>query len=181
MSKHAANPTRSNLLKAANAVLLEQGANALTLDAVAGKAGVSKGGLLYHFPSKDALIEGMVGRYLADFEARIEVHLGGVENPMPTQWARAYLEASLEPDPEGMAVSAALLAAVAVNPVLLQPMQERYAVWQARLDDLPDPSIAWLIRLAMDGLWITDLLHTAPPTPAQRRALALWLINLIES
>jgi len=181
MSKHVTNPTRSNLLKAANTLLLEQGANALTLDAVAARAGVSKGGLLYHFPSKDALIEGMVERYLMDFEARIEAHLSGNEQPTALGWARAYLEASLEPDPEGMAVSAALLAAVAVNPALLQPMQARYAVWQTRLEALSDPATAWLVRLALDGLWITDLLHLAPPTPDQRRALTQKLIRLIES
>jgi len=181
MSKHTANVTRLNLLKAANALLLGQGANALTLDAVAARAGVSKGGLLYHFPSKDALIEGMVERYLADFEARIEAHLAGIEQPTAVAWARAYLEASLEPDPEGMAVSAALLAAVTVNPVLLQPMQVRYEVWQARLDALPDPAVAWLVRLAMDGLWMTDLLQIAPPASDQRRAVAQKLIRLIES
>lgn len=180
MTKHVANPTRSNLLKAANALLLEQGANALTLDGVAARAGVSKGGLLYHFPSKDALIQGMVERYLSDFEARIQARLAH-EQPTAAQWAKAYLEASLEPDPEGMAVSAALLAAVAVNPALLEPMQARYAVWQARLDTLPDNVTAWMIRLAMDGLWITDLINIAPPTLDQRRQLATRLLGLLET
>lgn len=181
MSKHSANPTRSNLLKAANVLLLEQGANALTLDAVAARAGVSKGGLLYHFPSKDALIEGMVERYLADFEARIESRLVGQSNPSAVEWARAYIEASLEPDPEGMAVSAALLAAVAVNPALLQPMQARYAIWQARLDELPSAAGAWVIRLALDGLWISDLMQISPPSQAQRLILARKLITLIDT
>ena len=179
MSKHLQNPTRSNLLKAANALLLEHGANALTLEAVAARAGISKGGLLYHFPSKDALIEGMVERYLAEFEARIDARLADITQPTPIDWARAYIEACLEPDIEGMAVSAALLAAVSVNPILLQPMQARYAAWQARLDELPDQTVAWLIRLALDGLWVTDLLLIAPPTADQRRALAQRLIALL--
>jgi AcrR family transcriptional regulator len=180
MSKHDSKHTRSNLLKAANALLLEQGATALTLEAVAARAGVSKGGLLYHFPSKDALIEGMVERYLADFEARIDAQLINIDQPTAVQWARAYITASLEPDPEGMAVSAALLAAVAVNLNLLQPMQTRYAVWQAKLDALSDPSTVWLIRLALDGLWITDLLLIAPPTLDQRHILCQRLLMLLE-
>ena len=41
--------TRKRLLDAAAAVVRRDGAGALTLDAVAAEAGVSKGGLLYHF------------------------------------------------------------------------------------------------------------------------------------
>ncbi|MCL4694718.1 MAG: TetR/AcrR family transcriptional regulator, partial [Candidatus Hydrogenedentes bacterium] len=47
------------LLDSAEAVVVEGGPSRLTLDAVAEKAGVSKGGLLYHFPTKDALVEAM--------------------------------------------------------------------------------------------------------------------------
>ena len=42
---------RARLLDAAVAVVRRDGAQALTLDAVAAEAGVSKGGLLYHFRS----------------------------------------------------------------------------------------------------------------------------------
>jgi AcrR family transcriptional regulator len=46
-------------------VVQARGAGSLTLEAVADVAGVSKGGLLYHFPTKDALIDGMVADALA--------------------------------------------------------------------------------------------------------------------
>ena len=39
-----------------------KGVAKLTLEAVAKEAGVSKGGLLYHFSNKEALIEGMIVR-----------------------------------------------------------------------------------------------------------------------
>ena len=52
--------TRDRLLDAAEALLVEAGPRGLTLDAVAAAARVSKGGLLYHFRSKDALVEGLV-------------------------------------------------------------------------------------------------------------------------
>ncbi|MDO8275460.1 MAG: TetR/AcrR family transcriptional regulator, partial [Serpentinimonas sp.] len=44
--------TRNALLEATNTVILRDGIAHLTLEAVAKEAGVSKGGLLYHFPSK---------------------------------------------------------------------------------------------------------------------------------
>ena len=59
----------TQLLDAAIDVIRRDGARALTLDAVAAEAGVSKGGLLYHFASKRALIDGLLERWLDDFEA----------------------------------------------------------------------------------------------------------------
>jgi AcrR family transcriptional regulator len=50
------------LLDAAEAVVARQGIANLTLDAVAAAAGLSKGGLLHHFPTKDRLIEALVTR-----------------------------------------------------------------------------------------------------------------------
>lgn len=43
------------MLDAYESILIAEGERAATLDAVARTAGVSKGGLLYHFASKDAL------------------------------------------------------------------------------------------------------------------------------
>lgn len=53
---------RDALLDAYGSILLENGQRATTLSAVAARAGVSKGGLLYHFTSKDALTEGLIDR-----------------------------------------------------------------------------------------------------------------------
>jgi AcrR family transcriptional regulator len=60
----ARNPTetREKLLDAFDTLLDEHGASGATLDAVAAKAGVSKGGLLYHFGSKAELIKGSLER-----------------------------------------------------------------------------------------------------------------------
>lgn len=53
---------RDALLDAYQATLLEEGQRATTLSVVAARAGVSKGGLLYHFASKEALAEGLIAR-----------------------------------------------------------------------------------------------------------------------
>ena len=53
---------RDALLDAAEAVVARQGVANLTFDAVAAEAGMSKGGLLHHFRSKDRLIEALVTR-----------------------------------------------------------------------------------------------------------------------
>ncbi len=50
------------ILEAAEAIVLESGAVHMTLDAVAERSGVSKGGLMYNFPTKEALLEAMINR-----------------------------------------------------------------------------------------------------------------------
>ena len=50
------------ILDAAEGLILTRGVAGFTLDGVAQAAGVSKGGLLYHFRSKDSLISGMQRR-----------------------------------------------------------------------------------------------------------------------
>jgi len=53
---------RERVLDAYEALLITDGERAATLDAVARAAGVSKGGLLYHFASKDDLAAAMIAR-----------------------------------------------------------------------------------------------------------------------
>ncbi|WP_354216224.1 TetR/AcrR family transcriptional regulator [Arthrobacter sp. UYCo732] len=53
---------RDAVLDAFEDLLIGVGERAATLDAVAKRAGVSKGGLLYHFPNKEALITAMLER-----------------------------------------------------------------------------------------------------------------------
>ena len=56
---------RERVLDAYESILIAEGERAATLDAVAKAAGVSKGGLLYHFASKEDLAEGLVQRLSA--------------------------------------------------------------------------------------------------------------------
>ena len=58
-----AKPTaKERVLDSYEEILIEQGPGGVTLEAVAAHAGVSKGGLLYHFGSKEALVDGLLER-----------------------------------------------------------------------------------------------------------------------
>ncbi|HEX2186239.1 MAG TPA: TetR/AcrR family transcriptional regulator, partial [Chloroflexota bacterium] len=86
--------TRQAILQGAARVIREAGVGHLTLEAVAQEAGVSKGGLLYHFPSKDALISGMLAQLMEDFTADIARELAREPGAAPGRWLRAYVRAS---------------------------------------------------------------------------------------
>jgi AcrR family transcriptional regulator len=60
---------REKVLDAFERLLIDDGERAATMDATARAAGVSKGGLLYHFGSKEALEQGIIARLEALVDA----------------------------------------------------------------------------------------------------------------
>lgn len=170
--------TRQNILQAAYQFVQREGGDRLTLDAVAHEAGLSKGGLLYHFPTKDALIGGMVAYLVDQFQGNLD-RAYAEEVPGAGSWLRAYIRASYNSPDEEIDGATALLAAVANNPSLLEPLRAQYASWQARTEHDGVPAArATIIRLALDGLWFADLLDLAPPTGALREQLITELLTL---
>ena len=169
-----ATETRRKLLDAATAVVRRDGARALTLDAVAAEAGVSKGGLLYHFKTKRDLLDGMLEGWLEEFEAEIEA---AGEGNFAAGWVRAS-DVSGWAAPE-RATEWGFLAAMVEEPATLERVRERYAGFMARLAASgDDPSRATLARLAADGLWLADLLGLAPPTGELRERVIERMIDL---
>ena len=155
--------TRDRLLSAAAVVLRRDGARALTLDAVAAEAGVSKGGLLYHFPHKRELVRVLVGDWMERFEVEVG-EAAGQEGA--GGWTRSYLRGSdmTRMAPAERDLEFALLSILIDAPEELDFVRERYHDWQRRMaDDGIDPVDATLVRLAADGLWFADLLGLAPP------------------
>jgi AcrR family transcriptional regulator len=59
------------VLDATETLVARQGIGSLTMDAVAAEAGVSKGAVLHHFRSKDALVEAMASRKLLALQSEM--------------------------------------------------------------------------------------------------------------
>ncbi len=176
--------TKRRILDAAEQVVLRDGVGHLTLEAAAHQAGLSKGGVLYHFPTRDALVAAMVARIIEQFEEDIAAYLPAPDAPghgMPGAFTRAYVRATMEPISEGEErLGAALLAAAAAEPALLVPLQRAADGWQARLvDDGLDPATATVVRLACDGLWLCDLFGLASPQGDLRARVAASLEQMI--
>ncbi len=169
--------TKQRLLQAAAQIVQEQGVSQLTLDAVAKKANVSKGGLLYHYPSKTALLEGMVARLIDSFEAAVAQQPGDD----PTSRLEAYIRLTFDPDYSQLSESMGILAAVANDPRLLEPLQKQYQVWQAAIESSGfNPVMATIISLAADGLWFTELFGVSPLSEEMRSQVLATLLQLIK-
>lgn len=170
---------RNQILDAAHRVVKELGTDALTLDAVAKSAGVSKGGLLYHFPNKEALIQGMIQHLLDEFNQAIETEAAKAPQSIG-RYTRAYIHVTFRSDYPLPALSEGMLAAVALNPALLEPLQAAFADWHSRLlADGIDPTTAAMIRYAADGVWFAELIGFTPPTEPLRTQLYEKLLALV--
>lgn len=171
--------TRDRLLDAAESVLAEHGSQGLTLAAVAERAGVSKGGLLYHYGSKDALIRALIERLIAGFDALVE----SFRLERPGWYTRAYVEATFailaDRDPELARRRWAALCASSTDPALRAPLAEAQRRWMnEHLDEEPDRDLGRLVRFAADGVWEAAELDEALLSPDRLAALRARLLAL---
>ncbi len=153
---------RDRILDAAQERLLAGGPAALVLDAVAADAGISKGGLLYHFPSKEALVAGLLERMLEGFEQRLDT-LCQADGRGQGAYTRAYLSTTVtdegKPADDSAPLMAGILATLGRDSAHLGRLRAHFARWHERLaSDGIDPTAATIVRLAADGLWLSALL-----------------------
>ena len=172
--------TRDRILQAATEVIKQEGVSSLTLDKVAARAGVSKGGFLYHFGSKDALIIGLLNQVMGVLDTELNVLADGIDARQGA-FALAYLEYVQEPTTAATDTAVSILAAAAVDDDLLDSTRATFQRWQDRLrhDDGLDETEALLARVVGDGLWLIDLFGLAPPTADERRKVLDLVSNLI--
>jgi AcrR family transcriptional regulator len=172
---------RDRVLDAAEQQVTSQGARNLTLDAVAHAAGVSKGGLLYHFPSKDALLAAMIERHIDQLDARCTAEKTHLPEACPSSELKAWVLGVLKPSPVREEVGAALFAAAANNPALLDGVRCRYAERVAELTSLGDSfARAAVVLLAVDGLMLGEAWRISPFTAAQREQIVSELLRLTD-
>lgn len=149
---------RQQLLEVAAKLSLEKGPASVTLDAVSQAAGVSKGGLLHHFPNKLSLLDGLFDDLTEKLDRAIAEKMQADPEPRG-RYTRAYVSAFFLPegleDGEKWKV---LTVALISEPHL----RERWREWVERhlAENVGTDSAldAMLVRYAVDGLWLADLL-----------------------
>jgi AcrR family transcriptional regulator len=168
---------REKILSAAAALAGDIGPGNLSLDAVAERAGVSKGGLLYHFPSKSKLLEALVEQHLRDFDAALgekEKAHGGGPNSLAAAYIDMFVAEQAEPPPSGV------LAALAENPQLLVPVSSFKRSMLDRLkENARDRNAVLAMFLALEGMRSLRLFETDIVTPAEREAVLAFLAAML--
>lgn len=182
MSKREA--TRARIFIAAMELAEADGLLNITIDRVADKAGLSKGGVLHHFASKDELLSGVI-EY---FSAKLEEYLTRIVAEDPNRrhrWVRAMLSLAtpggrphlwkqIFGESETFDASQrpfhfdrfmlSILAVAVHNPQLVQPIRSIGQRLRGRLTADPEDGleqiICWLI---VDGLFLWQFVGLIAP------------------
>lgn len=145
------------ILEAAEALIRREGAARLTIDAVAAEAGLSKGGVMHHFASKDALIAAMVRHQLGRMDAEItEIEAGLPPSrlaPLVAMVRHARLHYGCE---DGF--PPALLVASVENPKALEGFKDKIAETLGQIDGGGMPGAPSVLFFAALGLLLTKSL-----------------------
>ncbi|MCG8926014.1 TetR/AcrR family transcriptional regulator [Lentzea sp. CC55] len=165
------------MLAAAARALIAQGPN-VSLDAVAKEAGVSKGGLLHHFRSKQALIVGLIEEWFDHYDATVESLLEPED--VPGRWTRAHIRATFAPHDDLWSHPSVVTALLGV-PELQQRLDVAADRWRRQTDsDGLHPHRADIISRALDGVTLADLLWRGQETGEKREHTRDLLLKLTE-
>lgn len=169
--------TRERIRAAAQTLVAEQGSANLTLEAVAKGAGISKGGLLYHYANKQALLEGMLEDLLAKREA---LFLSNVANHNSRDQLQSMIEAEFSLTAAERATANAILAAGAEDPQLLNPARDYFKLLFAHIDTASeDTASAMTVVLALQGMQLLETIGLHQLTTAEKNRLKTSLLRLI--
>lgn len=164
--------TKTLVLSAAAKVIHERGL-AATLEDVAAAAGVSKGGLIYHFPSKAALLRALAAATFLAFRSEVEAAIDPSDHA-PGRLARAYARASIDPQLDAGAVrrSTTLIAHLILDPEIARMADADMERWRVELaaDGLA-PDVLAVVIAAADGVVGGCLWGGGFRTPEQLRLL----------
>ncbi len=126
------------------------------------------------------MIEALFQYHIDRFNQRLEALV--IEEGQETGgWLRAYAQASIEQitDPDKASMFASLFAAGERYPTVLAIMKRGYDEWQQKVEGCGvAPNVAMLVRLAVDGIWFTEMYQYAPPTVEQRKAVMSLILQL---
>lgn len=172
--------SREQIMDAAEQIVLEEGASHMTMDAVATKAGVSKGGLIYHFPSQRDLLQAMLKRFIDQVEARLSDARARLP-ASPVREIKAYILAWFTLGSRYRRSASALLATITREPGLLETVRKKHVeILNKIIEAAPNPERATILSLATEGMWMSELLDISPLAHNDRGRIKRALLRLAD-
>lgn len=151
--------TIDEICEASMKILTEEGASRLTFDRIAQVAGITKGTLIYHFPSKGVLMEYLVERYCEGLSKKLRIgclEAEMLESPVkdPTtagffEWYKRFREEPASSTAYGLSI----FALSARNEKMLEVMQNWYEDVFKMLKESPSGVNSVIAVLALEGLF----------------------------
>jgi AcrR family transcriptional regulator len=163
---------KHRLLEQAAKLVAQGGYSSLTIEGLAQAAGITKGGVQYHFASKDQLLTELLEFLLGSFDEALEGLAG-------QSWLKAYVSLTLGEVSDGDGAAAAIISALPPGDPRCEPFNLYSKKWRDKANHSGlDPTFAQIIRLAADGQWLERSFGTA--TDKDTAAIRTKLLQLIK-
>ena len=178
MSATASPSSRDRILDAAMSRVRE--GRSLSLESVARAAELTKPGLMYHFPTKEALMSALVDHTIDGYERELGARLPHNGASTVEQRLAAYIDWAFTAEIDQCDL--VMFSDPRLRDQLTARWSERLRVWVEVPVDLPPARRARLhaARLMADGSWFADASGVLPLTPAERQQVAALARELLE-
>lgn len=167
--------SRQKVLDAAERIVKSRGAAALTFDEICAESGVTRGGITYHFKTKDLLLKALVERDLAQWRQR-ECSLRPESGCNASAELIGYIRSSTDKSEDERRYIAGMVSAALLEPDLMKPVREFHAERFDRSHWTDDDLRHLLLRLAADGLFWLELFRCYE-LPAEARSRLIQMME----
>jgi AcrR family transcriptional regulator len=176
---------RNKILDATERVILRVGPRGVSVDAVLAESGVSKGGFFHHFPTKAALLAGLLERLSRSVQAIVAASMRG-DSQGRGRVLRAQIAGAFDLPPaereRTRTLVLALMAGVMESPdVAAQARKANRDALASATDEGVDRGAALCVQLALDGYFIGEIFKTIKLDRDDREALRATLHALVDT
>jgi len=170
---------QDKILLAARRIVESKGAGHLTFEELSAESGVTRGGITYHFKTKESLLKGLIEADMADWDASA----AAIETNCPcprTADLIGQIRCNLDNKDEGhKRFVTGMISAAMVDPTLLDPIRahqkKKFAEWTWDEPELK----RYLLLLATEGLFWQDFFNLDPLPPGVRDRVVALIEQLV--
>lgn len=160
--------SKEKVLQAAERIVQRQGAGNLTYDQLVKESGVTRGGITYHFPTKDLLLRALMERDMQQWEAMEKTLRPRLDNEQAADLIGS-LRAMTRTSDEQRRFVAGMLSAVTHDQELLEPVRELNRQRYGMQKGTPKEVNIMILELAAAGLFWQDITRCHVMPDAMRK------------
>lgn len=164
---------REKILASARHIVERNGAGALTFDELVRESGITRGGITYHFPTKEDLLRGLLE---ADFRQWDDAEAAHTPSDCDPETARllGFIRTLTAQDESHRRFLCGMLSAATLDPSLMDPCRKELRGRLGRNRWTERDLRLHLVHLAAEGLMWQELFQMySMPAPARARLVAL--------
>ena len=172
---------RDRILDAAVNVINRDGVRAVTFESVAAEAKLTRGGLLYHFPSREALLRGIDEHLVQAWEASMEALLGKTaDQATALERYQTFVRVSAQSATRAELMFMLESADPEAGERPWGPAVQRWAPSAPEPGNVdPTPLDNFVARLAADGVWIYEAMYEGQLDEGVRARVAERIAGLL--